>query len=366
MDARLLLSIVTSLIIPAAIHATPEEAQRIEKSWKLEMEKWALEARSATSAEQRAAVVDARPDLAKSARRMWLVLENSLTEPWTLPHMAWFLRASTGLLQVQPDGSNTPMFARETEAIRSAIERHHMRSPGLAPVCLALAATPEPRSLSVLETIESKHPERSVQGVAALGAAIILKSFGDEPELMRKRLTYLRKAIIESSDVDLGGGITVAKLAEDELYIIRFLGKGRIAPDLTGVDSGGRPLRISEHSEKAVVLMFWSSTMNEAERVLEITRGLERKFANRQVRILGVNQDPLEKLRSMEADGTVGWRSFSDPSGRLSREYRVAALPLVYVLDADRKIHYSGPPGSFVEFTVEALLAGGDAAGNTN
>ncbi len=89
---------------------------------------------------------------------------------------------------------------------------------------------------------------------------MILKTLGDDPELMRKRLTYLRKAIIQSSDVNLGG-TTVAKLAEDELYIIRFLTKGRVAPDLSGTDSAGRPLKLSDHKGKVIVLLFWGSTM---------------------------------------------------------------------------------------------------------
>jgi hypothetical protein len=38
-------------------------------------------------------------------------------------------------------------------------------------------------------------------------------------------------------------------------------------------------------------------------------------------------------------------------------EYRVGSWPLAYVLDGERKIHYAGAPGSFVELTAEALLA---------
>ena len=73
--------------------------------------------------------------------------------------------------------------------------------------------------------------------------------------------------------------------------------------------------------------------------------------------VIGVNHDPLEKLRAMEADGTVTWPNLSDPANKLAAEYRVGSWPLVYVLDGDRKIHYSGTPGSFAEATVDALLA---------
>ncbi len=59
----------------------------------------------------------------------------------------------------------------------------------------------------------------------------------------------------------------------------------------------------------------------------------------------------------MEADGTVTWPNLSDPANKLAAEYRVGSWPLVYVLDGERKIHYSGAPGSFAELTAEALLS---------
>jgi hypothetical protein len=70
-----------------------------------------------------------------------------------------------------------------------------------------------------------------------------------------------------------------------------------------------------------------------------------------------VNNDPAAKLRSLQADNTVTWANFSDPENKLAKEYRVGSWPLAYVLDGERKIHYAGAPGSFVELTAEALLA---------
>jgi peroxiredoxin len=221
---------------------------------------------------------------------------------------------------------------------------------------MALVITGDPRSLSVLEKIAQSHPDTKIQGVASLASAMILKSLGDDPELMRKRLTALRKAIVESSDVEVSG-TTVAKLAEDELYIIRFLTKGRTAPDLSGMDSGGRPMKLSDHQGKVILLLFWNSTMTGAERVVEITRDMEKKLAGKPFVILGVNHDSLPNLRRMEASGNVPWRNFSDPTQELARQYRVGSLPLAYVLDGGRKVHYAGPQGSFAELTAEALLS---------
>ncbi len=344
------------LLLAVQSHASPEETRRIQKSWELAMEKWSLETRAATTPEERAAAFAKRPEPAPYARQMWGQIGSALDQEWTLEPAAWFLRFAPAIITTQPNGSTQPVFAAEISSILKAVETQHLKSANLTPMCMALAATGNSQSLAILEKIQSSHPEAKTRGVAALAAALVLKSFGDDPELVRKRLTLLRESIINSSDVDFGGGTTVAKLAENELYVIRYLTKGRIAPDLSGIDSGGRALKLSDFSGRIVLLLFWGSTMQDADRVIEITAAMERKFQGKPFTVVGVNHDPLEKLRSLEAEGIVSWRNFSDPGNQLAGEFRVASRPMAYVLDGERKIQYAGAPGSFVELTIDVLL----------
>ena len=350
------LILLSCLLAFPHLTAAPADAQRIQKSYQLAMEKWALETRAATTPAAQTQAWNNCPDAATFAKQMWAAIGQSLDQEWTLEPAAWFLQITPGLLANNESGVPTAVFTQENEAIRKAVETQHINSLKLIPVCIALASSSDPRSLSVLEKIQSSNPDSKTQGVAAFGAALQLKTLGDDGEIMRKRLTFLRKAIIQSSDVELNG-ITVAKLAEDELYIIRFLSKGRVAPDLVGQDSAMRPLSLSANKGKVVILLFWNSNLADARRVIEITAATEAKFKGRPLIVIGVNNDPAEKLRSLQADNTVTWANFSDPENKLAKEYRVGAWPLVYVLDGDRKIHYVGAPGSFVELTAEALLA---------
>ena len=347
---------IVSLLALSQVHGTPAAAQRIQKSYQLAVEKWSLEVRIATTAAERTKAWSSRPDATPFAKDMWVAISQSLDEERTLEPAAWFLRTTPGLLASNAEGGTTPIFTQENEAIRKAVETSHLKSAKIGPVCSALASVSNPRSLALLEKIQEVHPDPKIQGLAALGAAMQLKSLGDDGEIMRRRLTFLRKAIIQSSDVELDG-TTVAKLAEDELYIIRFLTKGRVAPDLAGVDSANRPLSLGAHKGKVIVLLFWNSNVPDAQRVVEITTAMEAKFKGRPLAIIGVNNDPVDKLRALQADGTVPWTNFSDPENQLAREYRVGVWPLVYVLDGERKIHYAGAPGSFAELTAEALLA---------
>ncbi|GAA5117966.1 TlpA family protein disulfide reductase [Luteolibacter yonseiensis] len=349
------ITVLSLLLAAPQVFAAPADAQRIQKTYQLKLDNWSLEMRVATTPEQRQKAWNSRPDATPAAREMWTAIGSSLDQDWTLAPAAWFLRTTPGLLATDATGVPKPIFGKEIEAIRKAIETYHLKSPKIAPVCGALAFSNDPRSLAVLEKIESGHPDPKIQGLAALGAAMQLKTLGDDGEIMRKRLTLLRKAIIQSSDVDLDG-TTVAKRAEDELYIIRFLTKGRVAPNLVGTDSAGRALSLEAHKGKIVVLLFWNSNVPDAKRVVEITTAMEVKFRGDPVVFIGVNNDPLEKLRTLQADGTVPWTNFSDPENKLAVEYRVGVWPLAYVLDGERKVHYAGAPGSFVELTAAALL----------
>lgn len=346
-------AILPLLICTLPTGATPELAAKIQQTWELAATKWKADAAKAFSSEQRANMIESRPKAAAYAQRMWDAIGNSLQEPWTIEPSAWFLQISDG---IKDPTKTVTLFASQIEATKKAVLEHHARNPDprLNTMCFALARLSDPLSLSILEKIESNNPDSKIQGVAALATAMVIKNLGDDGDLMRKRLTYLRKAIINSAEVEIGD-TTVAKLAENELYLIRYLSKGREAPDFTGMDSTGIPFQLSASHGKVVVLIFWGSSIPQADHTIDYTNEMAAKFKDKPVLVLGINHDPLEKLKAMRADGTVNWRNLSDPDNQLAKSYRVGTWPMVYVLDHKRRIHYAGGLGSFAEFTADAL-----------
>lgn len=344
-----------SLLAIGAVSADPTTASLVEKEYQTAMEKWSLEYRLAETPDAKAASVAKRPDPQAYAKRMWTAIGPSLKEDWTIEPAAWFLSLASTIILPQPGGTAAPAFPVETAEIRKAVETFHLKSPKLTPMCFALTAGGDPGTIAILEKIEQDNPDKKIQGVAAMAAAMVLKSSGDTPELIARRLAYIRKAIIESADVEING-TAVSKIAADELYIIRYLTKGRVAPDLNGFDSAKRPLSLSQHQGKIIVLIFWNSTSADAARLVEFANVLEEKYRDRGVSVIGVSNDPTAQLREFQADGTVKFANFSDPENKLSAEYRIGIWPLAYVLDKDRKVSFAGPPGSFTEFAVEALL----------
>lgn len=352
----LLLSVLAGTMVFARA-GTPQQADGVRRLYEADFKQWVLRLHVAATAEERQKIAAKRPDTAEAARRMWAVIQPNLAEGWTVEPAAWLLRISAGLIEQEDVGNVKPVMAEAAQAIRDAVVKHHLGSKNLAPLCLALVTANAPGSLPLLEKIEKESPDKKVQGVAALSVAMLLKDLSDEPEVMRRRLTLLRKAIIESSEVEVNG-VTVAKLAEDELYIIQYLSKGREAPDLVGTGSGGLPMKLSDYKGKVVVLLFWRSEEGSTEQLTEMAQRMRERFAGKPFEIVGVNRDPQIALRQLQASGQIAWPNFSDPDGKLTAAYRVSSWPLAYVLDGDRKIHYFGPMGSFVELTAAAVLQG--------
>jgi peroxiredoxin len=347
------LFLVPILVASIAHAGTPAEAARIRQEFKLRSETWELQVKSATGPSAQQALLSKRPDVKEYAVQMWNCLSPSLAEDWTLEPAGWLLRVAPTLLQTDAK----PAMIEALAKIREAVEKQHLRSPKLAPVCLGIAATQDPQALSLLQKIESENPDESVQGVAALGQAVLLRGLGDDPEVIKKRLTLLRKAIINSASLELDG-VSVAKIAEDELYIILHLTKDRQAPELIGVDVANRPMTLSSYKGKVVVLVFWGTASTpDLDQFLEISSGLEKKFAGKPFALVGVSNDNAATLQELVSSGRVTWPNFSDPTNRLAEQYRVGSRPLAYVLDRAGKVRYSGTPGSFVELAVDAIFA---------
>ena len=355
MRSLLVLIPVVSMSIPWALAGSPAEAQAVRESYEKSVEAWSIRMRLAKTPEERAAVKNPDPSIA--AGRMWGVIEASLDQPWVIEPAAWFVRVAAPLVKVDDEGLANPMFRPEIARVLEAVDKHHLKSTGLAPLCMALVALGDQTSINLLRKIEAGHPDKSVAGVAALGVAMLGKNMGDDPRVMRERLTMLRKAIIDAADVKVDQ-TTVAALAEEELYIITHLSKGTVAPELEGSDSGGRPMKLSAHQGKVVILVFWNSGGEGPDGLLDWVSAIRRdeRFTGRDFEVVGVNSDPRDDLRALQAGGRVDWPNFSDPKGELAAIYRVGTYPTAYVLGPDRKIHYVGPMGTFAELTAFAVL----------
>ena len=236
-----------------------------------------------------------------------------------------------------------------------AFEERHFNKPNIGLFCIALTQSGSPRALPLLEKVISKNPDKKCQGIAALGAALLLKNLGDSPEIIEKRLTHLRMAIIEAADEKIGDS-DVAKVAADEIFIISHLVKGRIPPEFSGTDVAGRIIKSADLKGKIIVLSFWDSQTADLNKVIEITNQLVDKYAGKPVSVIGITPEPLGSVRKLQANDAIKWNNIIDSKNEISTLYHIKVRPAVFVIDATGKLQYSGLPGSFVELTIDALL----------
>lgn len=130
---------------------------------------------------------------------------------------------------------------------------------------------PEDEAAAFIQAVAKKNPDRTVRGQAAMGLAHragdrfavaeyekspdvealaaeaekafegVLKDYGDCPRLI----------------VDNAG--TLGEQAKQELYELRHLRVGKVAPEIEGEDLTGVKFRLSDYRGKVVVLDFWGN-----------------------------------------------------------------------------------------------------------
>lgn len=169
------------------------------------------------------------------------------------------------------------------------LRRDHIRSEKLGPLCerisYGLCAEYEPFLREVLE----KNPHKEVRAQACLALAHFLSNRSlkldlvlEQPGLTREFADLYGKEYLEGlrrqdrtkaaeeaeallvratrdyGDVKLPDGETVAQKAEPELFGLRHLSVGKVAPDIVGQDQDGVKFKLSDYRGKVVLLDFWS------------------------------------------------------------------------------------------------------------
>lgn len=340
--------ILIGLLTASHILASQQDAERIKRTFELSQESWTLKMKIAKTVEERNALWGKRPSPEDTAVQLWSQIASSLNQDWCVPYSAFYLNLTH---QAAP---NSEQFKHRQQII-DLFEASQIDKPNIGPFCIALIQSGSPRALPLLEKVSEKNPDQKIQGIASLGAALLLKSLGDEPAILERRLNHLRKSIIQAVDEKIGDS-TVASVAADEIFIIRYLIKGRTPPEFSGTDVGGRIIKSSDLNGKICILMFWDSNSPELKKIFELTNELVDKYAGKPVSIIGITSEPLAAVRNLQANETVKWNNVIDSKDEIAALYRIKSRPAVLVIDASGKLEYTGLPGSFIELTVDALL----------
>jgi hypothetical protein len=184
-----------------------------------------------------------------------------------------------------------PGFGKDDPAAKAVaiLLRDHLRSDKLADACRRTGQGFSQDCETFLRTVLGKSPHREVRGLACLRLAEfqlarsqrldLLKDrpemvaryeglFGkdylrtlqrrDRAEAIREAETLFEQAVEKHGDVKLPFGGTVGERAKAELYEIRHLSVGQVAPVTEGEDQDGKRFKLSDYRGKVVLVYFWS------------------------------------------------------------------------------------------------------------
>jgi hypothetical protein len=195
------------------------------------------------------------------------------------------------------NGSAFPADGKDRPGSRALaiLERDHVKSDKLGPACQHVVFGFHKSHETFLRAVVEMNPHPQVQGLACLSLAqflndrlhrlAILKDqdglelderyrrvFGKDlvEELQRQdraRVAQEVEALFARAaerypDVKIpvtyfGSGGTVGEKARAELFQIRHLAVGKVAPDIEGEDQDGKPFKLSDYRGKVLLLDFW-------------------------------------------------------------------------------------------------------------
>ncbi len=145
------------------------------------------------------------------------------------------------------------------------------------------AQLPEQKHEDFLKNLADNSTNQSVKGNASFALFQLLQRTGemkealaDQPEMAGSIPEEARNYILMDRGNDLDeelqtmltnvaknfadiefGGKTLGELAEEELFVFKYLSVGKVAPDIEGKDLDDEPFKLSDYRGKVVMLDFW-------------------------------------------------------------------------------------------------------------
>jgi hypothetical protein len=192
---------------------------------------------------------DLYPTLQKFPARFLELAQKNSKDPVAVDALVWIV--------VNTEGG--PEMAQAIDLL----VQDHLTSPKLGPVCQQLGQAPLQLTEKLLRGIWEKNPNREIKALACLSLAQALKSQSDRASSAdaKKQAAEAEKlfdeVVTKYGDVKTDQG-TLADLAKPELFEIRNLAIGKVAPEISGEDSDGKKFKLSDYRGKVVVLDFWA------------------------------------------------------------------------------------------------------------
>ena len=280
--------------------------------------------------------------------RSWA--QNSLTKARSDPSDPANLTALTMVVTRLPE---TP----EGRAAADLILKEYLHDESVESAFEPLVRTESELAIEILRAAYHSSPHPSVKAHAGFSLACLLKTRAERDGWSNPSRSRAEAAeagsLFEASTKDEGnllvGRNSMAELASAQLDELQTLSVGKAAPEISGKDTDGRSLRLSDYRGKVVVLAFWGNWYSLCRSMFPYERSLVLRMKGRPFVLLGVNSDhETDIAQSLAEDQTITWRSWWDggevQGGPIAQGWNVQALPDIFIIDQQGVIrHHVGP-----------------------
>jgi thiol-disulfide isomerase/thioredoxin len=220
-----------------------------------------------------------------------------------------------------------------------------------------------PAAEKLLRSVLENNPHRAIQAEACHSLALVIKNRAatSSPEQAAK-LTKEAERLFDRVVDKYAEVKPLVEKARIELFELRHLQLGMVAPDPEGEDLGGAKFRLSATRGKVTVVVFWASWCGPCMQMVPHERKLAERLKDRQFALVGVNGDGDRSVAKKVAEKEMmSWRSFWDGpqngAGAIATAWNIRHWPTIYILDSKGVIRFKGVREAELDKAVDQLLA---------
>jgi len=113
------------------------------------------------------------------------------------------------------------------------------------------------------------------------------------------------------------------------------------APNFTLKSMNGKNLKLSEMTGNVVLINFWASWCGPCREEMPLLNALHKKYAPLGFTVWGVNvEEQLDGARGFLSNVPVDFPILLDNENKVSKQYKVVAMPTTVVVDRDGNMRY--------------------------
>lgn len=108
---------------------------------------------------------------------------------------------------------------------------------------------------------------------------------------------------------------------------------------------------------RPLLIEFWATWCPPCRKTIPQLNQLHQKYKDQGLVIIGLSDEPAEKLQAFLQAQPVHYAIASDPEGRLSRRLGITFIPFCVLVDASGNVAWQGSPNLIPEGLIPKVLA---------